>query len=276
MQYSFFINLTHAGSLVFGSLILLWAISLKFKDASLIDIFWGFGFLLVAVACLVMSQDKTLYTTILTALPILWGIRLTLYLAKRNIGHGEDKRYIAMRKRAERKGLSENNWRLRTLFTIFFGQGLLIMIISAPILFASARASNTPDITIGPLVYIGVIIWIIGFLFEAIGDAQLSTFMKKNSNFKGKEADKPVLNLGLWKYTRHPNYFGNACIWWGIWLVACNSNYGWTTILSPLLMTLLLTRISGRDLLERQMKQRSAYASYIEKTNSFIPWFPKK
>jgi steroid 5-alpha reductase family enzyme len=150
------------------------------------------------------------------------------------------------------------------------------MIISAPILFASARASNTPDITIGPLVYIGVIIWIIGFLFEAIGDAQLSTFMKKNSNFKGKEADKPVLNLGLWKYTRHPNYFGNACIWWGIWLVACNSNFGWTTILSPLLMTLLLTRISGRDLLERQMKQRSAYASYIEKTNSFIPWFPKK
>jgi steroid 5-alpha reductase family enzyme len=150
------------------------------------------------------------------------------------------------------------------------------MIISAPILFASAHASNTPDITIGPLVYIGVIIWIIGFLFEAIGDAQLSTFMKKNSNFKGKEADKPVLNLGLWKYTRHPNYFGNACIWWGIWLVACNSNFGWTTILSPLLMTLLLTRISGRDLLERQMKQRSAYASYIEKTNSFIPWFPKK
>ena len=107
MHYSFFINLTHAGSLVFGSLILLWAISLKFKDASLIDIFWGFGFLLVAVACLVMSQDKTLYTTILTALPILWGIRLTLYLAKRNIGHGEDKRYIAMIKRAERKGLSE-------------------------------------------------------------------------------------------------------------------------------------------------------------------------
>ena len=276
MHDSIFINLTHAGSLVFGSLILLWAISLKLKDASLIDIFWGFGFLLVAVACFMLSQDKTLYTTTLILLPILWGARLTLHLAKRNIGHGEDKRYTAMRKRAERKGLSENNWRLRTLFTIFFGQGLLIMIISTPILFASAYASNSPDITIGPLVYIGVIVWSIGFLFEAIGDAQLSRFMKKNLNFVGNEADKPVLNLGLWKYTRHPNYFGNACIWWGIWLVACNSNIGWTTILSPLLMTLLLTRISGRDLLEKQMKKRKAYVSYIEKTNSFIPWFPKK
>ncbi|MDG1521512.1 MAG: DUF1295 domain-containing protein [Hellea sp.] len=276
MQHSFFINLTHAGSLVFGSLILLWALSLKLKDASLVDIFWGFGFLLVAVACFMLSQDKTPYTTILILLPILWGARLTLYLAKRNIGHGEDKRYIAMRKRAERKGLSENNWRLRTLFTIFFGQGLLIMIISTPILFASAHASNSPDISTGPLVYVGVIVWSIGFLFEAIGDAQLSRFMKKNSNFKGNEADKPVLNLGLWKYTRHPNYFGNACIWWGIWLVACNSNIGWITILSPLLMTLLLTRISGRDLLERQMKKRTAYAIYTKKTNSFIPWFPKK
>ena len=100
--------------------------------------------------------------------------------------------------------------------------------------------------------------------------------MKENKNFKGNMADKPVLSKGLWKYTRHPNYFGNACIWWGIWLVACNSNFGWITILSPLLMTLLLTRISGRDLLERQMKKRTAYVTYIKKTNSFIPGFPKR
>lgn len=119
MQNSFFMNSLHAAGLVFGALIILWAISLRVKDASLIDIFWGFGFLLVATACLLLSQDKNLYVKIITALPIIWGARLTIYLAKRNIGHGEDKRYVAMRKRAEKKGLSENNWRLRTLFTIF-------------------------------------------------------------------------------------------------------------------------------------------------------------
>lgn len=276
MQNSFFMNSLHAAGLVFGALIILWAISLRVKDASLIDIFWGFGFLLVATACLLLSQDKNLYVKIIAALPIIWGARLTIYLAKRNIGHGEDKRYVAMRKRAEKKGLSENNWRLRTLFTIFFGQGLLIMIVSTPVLLATAQTNNSSELTIGPFVYIGVLVWITGFLFEAVGDAQLSAFMKENKNFKGNVADKPVLSKGLWKYTRHPNYFGNACIWWGIWLVACNSNFGWITILSPLLMTLLLTRISGRDLLERQMKKRTAYVTYIKKTNSFIPGFPKR
>ena len=116
---------------------------------------------------------------------------------------------------------------------------------------------------------LGSLFWVIGFLIEVISDHQKKVFRRNESN-KGK-----FIKTGLWAWSRHPNYFGNACIWWGIWLVACNSNLGWTTILSPLLMTLLLTRISGRDLLERQMKQRSAYASYIEKTNSFISWFPK-
>jgi len=121
---------SHAAVVVFGALTLLWAVSVAAKDASLVDIFWGFGFLLVAAVCLYLVPVKTPYLILLGALPIIWGLRLTLYLGKRNLGHGEDKRYIAMRKRAEKKGLSEMAWRLRTLLSVYWGQGLLIMIVS--------------------------------------------------------------------------------------------------------------------------------------------------
>ena len=285
------VNFSHAAVVVFGLLTLLWAVSVAVKDASLIDIFWGFGFLVVAAVCLCIVPVKAPYLTLLAALPILWGLRLTLYLAWRNLGHGEDKRYIAMRRRAEKKGLSEISWRLRSLFTIYFGQGLLIMIVSAPIWVAMATAITIDSgasigggemavaalgsITIGPLAILGTALWVIGFLFEAIGDWQLTKFLKKNKNYDGPYENKPVLDTGLWKYTRHPNYFGNACMWWGIWLVACQAPWGWVTIFAPIIMTLLLTRVSGRDLLERQLKKRPAYQEYIRRTSGFIPRLPK-
>ena len=300
------VNFTHAAVVVFGLLTLLWAISVAVKDASLIDIFWGFGFLVVAAVCLYLAPVKTPFLWLLAAMPIIWGIRLSLYLAKRNLGHGEDKRYVAMRKRAEKKGMSEMAWRIRSLFSIYFGQGLLIMIVSAPVWVAMATGKvgtsdlidvydvislsgetsskelketlsdlSTP-IGIGLLSMVGAILWLIGFLFEAIGDWQLSRFLKKNKGYDGPIEDKPVLDTGLWKYTRHPNYFGNACMWWGIWLVACQAPWGWTTIFAPLIMTFLLTRVSGRDLLERQMKKRPAYQEYIKRTSGFFPLPPKK
>ena len=299
------VNFSHAAVVVFGLLTLLWAISLAVKDASLIDIFWGFGFLVVAAVCLYLVPVKTPYLWLLAAMPIAWGIRLSLYLAKRNLGHGEDVRYVAMQKRAEKKGMSEMAWRIRSLFTIYFGQGLLIMIVSAPVWVAMATAKtgiseltdvydvislsgetsadelketitnlSTP-IQIGLLSILGALLWLIGFLFEAIGDWQLSKFMNKMKGYNGTYEDKPVLDTGLWKYTRHPNYFGNACMWWGIWLVACQAPWGWATIFAPLIMTLLLTRVSGRDLLERQMKKRPAYQDYIKRTSGFIPRPPK-
>jgi len=283
------VNFTHAAVVVFGLLTLLWAISVAVKDASLIDIFWGFGFLVVAVVCLYLADIKTPYLILLAALPILWGIRLSLYLAKRNLGHGEDVRYVAMRKRAAKKGMSEMAWRIRTLFTVYFGQGLLIMIVSAPIWVAMATALSGVEndgsnvvvdggrywSEIGFISILGALLWLIGFLFEAIGDWQLSKFMKKMKSYDGAYEDKPVLDTGLWKYTRHPNYFGNACMWWGIWLVACQAPWGWATIFAPLIMTFLLTRVSGRDLLERQLKKRPAYQEYITRTSGFIPRFPK-
>ena len=273
MLTDIFVYFAHAAVIVFGALTLLWALSVALKDASLVDIFWGFGFLLVATASLYIVPEKTAYLILLAALPIIWGLRLTLYLAKRNLGHGEDKRYIAMKKRAEKKGMSEKTWRLRSLFTIYWGQGLLIMIVSAPIWLAMATGQNIEKI--GILAYLGTALWLIGFLFEAVGDWQLATFLKANKNYEGPIENKPVLDKGLWKYTRHPNYFGNACMWWGIWLIACQAPYGWAAIIGPIIMTLLLTKVSGRDLLERDMKRRKTYQDYIARTSSFFPRPPK-
>ena len=279
----------HSAVVVFGAVTALWAISVAVKDASLVDIFWGFGFLLVGAVCLYLAPVKTPYLILLAALPIIWGLRLTLYLGKRNLGHGEDKRYVNMQKRAAKKGKSEMSWRLRTLFSIFWGQGLLIMIVSAPVWVAMAVYSpgGTIDLPpagsvavsanayIGILAILGALLWLVGFLFEAIGDAQLSRFLKQNKDYDGPIDDKPVLDTGLWKYTRHPNYFGNACMWWGIWLVACQAPMGWATIIGPIIMTLLLTKVSGRDLLERDMGRRKNYKAYAARTSGFIPRAPK-
>ena len=304
MLVDILVNFSHAAVVVFGCLTVLWVISLAVKDASLIDIFWGFGFLLVAGVCLYIANPITPYLWLLAGLPMIWGLRLTLYLGRRNLGHGEDVRYIAMRKRAERKGMSEMGWRLRSLLTIYFGQGLLIMIISAPVWVSMGAGWIITDfisvldvaategkvsseglghiedsvkepVMIGLLSIFGALLWLIGFLFEVIGDAQLSKFLKENKGYDGPYEDKPVLDSGLWKYTRHPNYFGNACMWWGIWLVACQAPWGWITIFAPIIMTLLLVKVSGKDLLERQLKKRPAYAEYMERTSGFIPRRPK-
>ena len=294
MLTDIFVYFAHAAVIVFGALTLLWALSVALKDASLVDIFWGFGFLLVGSVCLYLAPIKTPYLILLAALPIIWGLRLTLYLGKRNLGHGEDKRYVNMQKRAAKKGMSEMAWRLRSLFSIYWGQGLLIMIVSAPVWVATAKAIefapinciqgpclqrsttlNGPPTEIGMLALLGALLWLIGFLFEAIGDAQLSRFLKKNKAYDGPIDDKPVLDTGLWKYTRHPNYFGNACMWWGIWLIACQAPWGWASIIGPIIMTLLLTKVSGRDLLERDMGRRKSYQDYIARTSGFIPKPPK-
>lgn len=269
----------HASAVVFAILTLVWLISVIRKDASLVDIFWGFGFLIVGSVCLYISQSISNFALILAALPIIWGLRLTVYLAKRNLGHGEDKRYIDMRVRAQKQGMSEFAWRLRSLFTVYWGQGLLIMIVSAPIWVGLAQATHNktsvPEV-LGIWGGLGLTIWLTGFLFETVSDAQLARFLKTTQSYTGPIEQKPVLDRGLWKYTRHPNYFGNACMWWGIWLVACEAPLGFYTVFSPIIMTLLLTKVSGRDLLERSMRKRPAYQEYMSRTSSFLPVPPQK
>jgi steroid 5-alpha reductase family enzyme len=268
------IYLVHVAVVVFGAVTLVWLISLMMKDASIIDIFWGFGFALVgAIGLYLVSGRATVspsaYLWLMGLMPILWGLRLTIYLAKRNLGHGEDGRYVAMRKRS---GLAEMTWRLRALFTIFWGQGLLILIVSAPVWVAMATGRTTE---LGWLAILGGLVWLAGTLFEAIGDWQLARFLEKHKDYDGPYEDKPVMDDGLWAWTRHPNYFGNALLWWGIFIAACQAPWGWATIVGPIIMTTLLVRVSGRDLLERKLKKRPAYREYVENTSSFIPRPPK-
>lgn len=269
------IYLAHIAVVIFGAVTLVWLISLLVRDASIIDIFWGFGFSLVGLVCLYLASGRfdaapSHYLLLMGLMPLLWGLRLTLYLAKRNLGHGEDGRYVAMRKRS---GLAEMKWRFRALFSIYWGQGLLILIVSAPVWIASAFGKS---VEIGALAIIGAVMWLAGVLFEAIGDAQLARFLKKNADYDGPYEDKPVLDTGLWAWTRHPNYFGNALLWWGIFVAACAAPFGWISIFGPLIMTFLLMRVSGRDLLERKLKKRPAYQAYVDRTSSFVPMPPKK
>ncbi|MEM7730563.1 MAG: DUF1295 domain-containing protein [Pseudomonadota bacterium] len=288
------VYLAHIAVVIFGAITLVWLVSLLMRDASIIDIFWGFGFVLVGLTCLYLATGRfaaspTPYVWLMCLMPIVWGLRLTAYLAWRNLGHGEDGRYVAMRKRS---GLAEMRWRVRALFTIFWGQGLLILIVAAPVWIAVAMARGVEQVSltdphgaliaaepwvvgIGALSLIGAAICLTGVLFEAVGDAQLAAFLRRNADYDGPYEDKPVLDTGLWAWTRHPNYFGNALLWWGIFVAACQAPWGWTSVFGPLVMTVLLLRVSGRDLLERKLKKRPAYRDYVARTSSFVPMPPK-
>ena len=242
-------------------LVLLWIISLPIKNASIVDIFWGPGFGLVALSTFFLTDGNDERKMLLTVLTCAWALRLGIYLAIRNIGHGEDPRYLAMRNRHE---AADGNFGLRSLFSVFLLQGALMWFISLPV-----QLGQLGSIPITNLAWIGAGIWTIGFLFEAVGDYQLRKFKKDPGNM-GKVMDK-----GLWRYTRHPNYFGNACIWWGLWMIASEAVPLWT-IASPIIMTLLLLKVSGVSLLEKSLKaSKPGYTEYVRRTNSFLPWFPK-
>jgi steroid 5-alpha reductase family enzyme len=238
-----------------------WLVSLVLKNASIVDIVWGLGFVITSwVLALTIDGDST--RQILLAVMVgLWGLRLGGYLAKRNIGHGEDWRYKAMRKK---KGA---RFGLISLVTVFGLQGVLMWIVSLPVMFGNSDA--TPGV--GPLAVIGVMVWAVGLSFEAIGDWQLVQF-KKDPNNAGK-----VMQTGLWSLTRHPNYFGDALLWWGIGIVGAETGSGVIGFIGPVVMTVLLLRVSGVPMLERSlMKRREGYAEYAARTSSFIPRPPKR
>lgn len=239
------------------ALTLLWLVSIAIKDASIIDIFWGIGFVILAWLyryLLKNDSDKSLLFCILVS---IWGLRLGLYLAYRNLGKGEDYRYQVWRKQH-----GANFWWI-SFFRVFLLQGFLMWIIAAPLLIAQTSTEWTW------LDYVGIVLWSIGLAFEAIGDWQLAQF-KQNPQNKGK-----VLNTGLWKYTRHPNYFGDALLWWGLFCFSLSAG-GWWTIFSPVLMTFLLMRVSGVVMLEKTLViTKPQYQDYINRTSSFFPMLPK-
>lgn len=258
-----FIQIYIEGFLVIMSMMtILWVISVFIKNVSIVDPFWSIGFLLVGIFYFLKTDGLESRKYILLILLIIWSVRLSVYLGKRNWGEGEDFRYQQFR-----KDYGEHRYWWLSFFQVFLLQGVLLWLISAPLLAAQYFMPNS---SLNMMDYVAIIIWIIGFIFEAGGDYQLARF-KSNSINKGR-----VLQTGLWRYTRHPNYFGDALIWWayGLFSLAAGS---YIPLLSSLLMTLLIIKISGVAMLERTLsKTKPQYIEYIEKTSAFFPWFPKK
>jgi len=238
-----------------------WLLSLALKNASIVDIVWGLGFAITSWVLAITIDGDSTRQILLAVMVGSWGLRLGGYLAKRNIGHGEDWRYKAMRKK---KGA---RFGLISLVTVFGLQGVLMWVVSLPVMFGNSDA--TPGV--GPLAVIGVMVWAVGLSFEAVGDWQLVQF-KKDPNNAGK-----VMQTGLWSLTRHPNYFGDALLWWCIGSVGAETGSGVIGFIGPVVMTVFLLRVSGVPMLERSlMKRREGYAEYAARTSAFIPRPPKR
>ena len=243
-------------------MILLWLISVLIKNVSIIDLFWGIGFIVASSCYYFYGTGNPIRKLIVLALVAIWGLRLSVYLAWRNYGKGEDFRYQKFR-----NTFGANRYWWISFFQVFLLQGILMWLISAPLLGAMYfENSNNPGI----VDFLAILIWIIGFIFEAGGDYQLSQFKSYPGN-KGK-----LLNTGLWHYTRHPNYFGDSAVWWSFGIFSL-AGYSYIPILASLLMTVIIIKVSGVALLEKSLKeQKPGYKDYVEATSAFLPWFPIK
>lgn len=240
---------------------ILWLISIRIKNVSIVDLFWGFGFVVAGAIYFLNTEGFETRKILLMIMVALWGLRLSIYLTWRNAGKGEDFRYQKFR-----KDYGERRYWWYSFFSVFLFQGILMWLISAPLL----GAQFYPDDSLGILDFAGIAIWLIGFTFEAGGDSQLARF-KANPANKGK-----VLNTGFWHYTRHPNYFGDTAVWFGYALI-CISAGSYIPVLGSILMTALIIKVSGVALLEKTLNtSKPGYQEYVRKTSAFIPWFPKK
>jgi len=238
---------------------LVWVLSVRQRDASIADVCWGAGFALLAWLYCLLSPGLTPRSWLVAALTTVWGARLSVHIFLRNRGRGEDPRYRAMR-----ASHGPAFW-WRSLFTVFWLQGAILWFVALPVLVA-VRAVRPSGLT--AVDGLGIVLFALGFAFEVVGDAQLARFKADPSN------RARVLDRGLWRYTRHPNYFGDATLWWGLYAVACATPGGWRTVLSPALMSFLLMRVSGVTLLEAGLKaSRPGYRDYMARTSAFIPWF---
>ncbi len=226
---------------------------------SVVDVTWGLAFVAVSLVALGLGTAPVGRRLLLTALVTLWGSRLAWHIARRSRGKGEDPRY------AEMLGDTSSGWLLTAVRKVFLVQGLAAWFISLPIQVAAVSTG-----ALGWIALVGGLVWLLGVVFESVGDAQLASFKADPAN-KGK-----VMDRGLWSWTRHPNYFGDACVWWGIFLVAAEPGPAALTVLSPVLMTYFLAFGTGARLLERSMAQRPGYREYMARTSGFIPLPPKR
>ena len=236
-----------------------WLLSLPLRNVSIVDSLWSLMLFTAGVIYALGADPRAPRLAFVLWLLALWAARLSIYITARGMGKGEDARYQAIRAR------NEPHFKWKSLYLVFWLQAVLAWVISLPLL--GAFASNQP---LGILDYLGILLWLVGLVFEAGGDWQLARFRKNPANTGA------VMNRGLWRYTRHPNYFGEFCIWWGFWLVALSAG-AWWSVAGPLLLTFLLLRVSGVSLLEKDIgNRRPRYADYVLKTNAFLPGPPRK
>jgi steroid 5-alpha reductase family enzyme len=230
------------------------------KDNSLADVAWGPGFILLAALTLWLRNETAARQLLVSGLVVLWGLRLAAHILSRNRKRGEDFRYADWRARWGR-------WFVpRSYLQVFMLQGFFLLVIGLPVILVNSCSQTD----LGWLDLAGVLVWLAGFLLESVADRELSQF-KGNPANKGK-----ILTSGLWKYSRHPNYFGEAVMWWGIFLITLSLKGGWIGLVSPLLITVLLRYVSGVPLLEKRYRGNAEFREYARQTNAFLPWLPKK
>jgi len=242
----------HLAVILFIYMTIVFLISLLRSNKSIVDIAWGFGFVIVALYTFFRSTLFLPRHLLVTTLVTIWGLRLTRHLFRRNWGKGEDPRY---------EKLTQGWGILKTYAIIFLFQGLLILIISTPVIMINL--SDDYGLTLFDLV--GTLGWVVGYIFESIGDYQLQAFLEKEEN-KGK-----IMKKGLWKYTRNPNYFGEVTMWWSIFLIACSIPFGWISIISPLTLTYLIIFVSGISMKDEIFKDNPEYQKYKSETSALIP-----
>ena len=239
---------------------LLFFLSLIIKRNDIADIAWGTGIIIVGLVGYALRSVHATTTSIVLLLVVAWGVRLTLRIFLRNIKKGEDARYRVWRE-------TWGEWfYLRSYFQVYVLQGLLMIVVGYPLLHLSVFAQ--PGISL-PFVFGGSLVWALGFFFEGVGDCQLDTFIAS------KPAKDAVLRTGLWRYTRHPNYFGEVTAWWGIWIILLSIPYGIFAIVSPLMITFLILKVSGIPMLEKRFEGNPNFEAYKKTTNAFFPWFPR-
>ncbi len=253
-------ELLAVSALAIGALmVVVWLISILIRDASIVDMVWGLGFVVSAWVTYLAAGADSARGLLLTILVSLWGLRLSGYLVWRNLGKPEDYRYQEMRKQS-----GDRFW-LVSLFRVFLLQGVIMWVISVPVTITQRVTSD-----LFWLDYAGLAVWVVGLFFEAVGDFQLASF-KARPDSKGK-----VMDRGMWRYTRHPNYFGDFAVWWGHYLVALAGG-AWWAVFSPLVMSTLLLRVSGVAMLEKTIgERRPEYEDYVRRTNAFFPGFPRE
>ncbi|MEA5000034.1 MAG: DUF1295 domain-containing protein [Candidatus Limiplasma sp.] len=249
-----------AALIIFLYFFLFFVLGTALRNNGVVDIGWGIGFVVVAWLMLLLRLPFSLARLTVTLLITLWGVRLFTHILRRNRGKPEDFRYANFRR-------SWGKWVVpRAFLQVYMLQGLFMWIISLPVILLEGAA----PLRHAWLYVLGLLVFAAGFYFEAAGDAQLARFLRNPAN-KGK-----IMDAGLWRLTRHPNYFGESVMWWGIFLISLGGGASLVAILSPITITLLLLFVSGVPLLERAMQNRPGYAEYAARTSIFFPWFPHK